>query len=125
MFSGSYVARSNPSASLPRTLAGIADADDFRSVIATALAAMPIDDDTLRRGVWTFVRGERDAGAQPGDVIIALTALVDAAPIPAGMPRRARLRQAILWCVEAYFGHLGGMDASNTTPSAPREASNR
>ena len=117
--------RSNPSASPARTLAGIADADDLRSVIATALATVPIDDDTLRRGVSTFVRGERDAGAQPGDVIIALTALVDAAPIPAGVPRRVRLRQAILWCVEAYFGHLGAIDAPSATPIGPREASNR
>jgi hypothetical protein len=106
-------------------VAGVADATDLRSVIASALAAVPIDQDTLRRGVWTFVRAERDAGAQPGEVIVALTALVDAAPIPAGPPRRARLRQAILWCVEAYFGHLGAMDAPSEAPSAPREASNR
>jgi hypothetical protein len=119
------VARSSKDASASRTLAGVVDAEDLRSVIATALAAVPIDDDTLRRGVWTFVRAERDAGAQPGDVIVALTSLVEAAPIPAGPARLSRLRQAILWCVEAYFGHLGGTDVrSDCTPSAPRDASN-
>jgi hypothetical protein len=85
-----------------------------------------MDEDKLRRAVWTFVRAERDAGAQPGEVIIALTTLVEGSPLSAGPTGRPRLRQVIVWCVEAYFGHLGGTDVrSETTPSAPREASNR
>jgi hypothetical protein len=120
------MARSNTAASAARSTAAVADANDLRSTIATALADAPIDEDTLRRGVWTFVRAERDAGAQPGEVIIDLTAIVEAAPTPAGPARQARIRQVILWCVEAYFGHLGGNDVRATfTPSPPRAVSNR
>ena len=97
-------------------------------MIATALAAMPIDESALRRGVWTFVGTERDAGASPGQVIIALTDLVGEADLPPGLVHQARLRQVILWCVEAYFGHLGG-DVSGRETDAfedlPRPASNR
>jgi len=118
--------RSKTLASAPRTVAGVADAADLRSAIASALAAVPVDEDQLRRGVWTFARAERDAGAQPGEVIIALTALVEGASVPTGPARKSRLRQVILWCVEAYFGHLGGSDVrSDVTPSLPRQASNR
>jgi hypothetical protein len=111
----------------PRSVAGVADAADLRSMIATALAADPINEDALRRGVWTFVRAERDAGAQPGQVIIALTALVDAASLGPPLVRQARLRQVILTCVEAYFGHLGGNAVSGDSKAtiAPRRASNR
>jgi len=119
------VAQSNTSASTARIIVRDAEAHDLRSVIATALAAVPIDEEPLRRGVWTFVRAARDAGAQPGDVIVALTTLVEAAPLPS-VSSRDRLRQVILWCVEAYFGHLGGADVRSTmAPSAPRVASNR
>src|SRR5207244_1617799 len=41
--------------------AQLADAEELRSVIVTALAATPIDEEALRRGVWTFVGTERDA----------------------------------------------------------------
>jgi hypothetical protein len=119
--------RPDSSAGAPRSVAGVVDAEDLRSMIARALAADPINEDALRHGVWTFVRAERDAGAQPGQVIIALTALVDAAPLGSLPVRQARHRQVILSCVEAYFGHLGGnaVSGSSKATSAPRQASNR
>jgi hypothetical protein len=119
-----------PSASplAPRNAAQVADAQDLQSVISAALAATPVDEAALRRGVWTLVGMERDAGASPGYIIIALTDLVDMAPLRPASVKQEQLRQVILWCVEAYFGHLGG-DALARDPdvvaSAPRTASNR
>src|ERR1700751_5913463 len=119
--------RPDSPARAPRSVADVADAEDLRSMIATALAADPINEDALRGAVWTFVRAERDAGVQPGQVIIALTALVDAALLGPSPVHYARLRQVILSCVEAYFGHLGGNAVSGSfkVMSAPRQASNR
>ena len=91
-----------------RSLADIRDTQDLRSVIATALSATPIDELSLRRGVWTYVGAERHAGASPGRVIMALTDLIEAATIAPPADRQAVMRSVILWCVEAYFGHLGG-----------------
>jgi hypothetical protein len=102
------MARSKPTIPAPRSAADLADAADLRSVISAALTETPIDDDMLRRGVWTFVGVERDAGASPGQVIIDLTDLLNSAQIKPLPVHEARLRQMILWCVEAYFGHLGG-----------------
>jgi hypothetical protein len=92
----------------PRSLADIKDAHDLRSVIASALAATPVDEMSLRRGVWTYVGAERDVGTSPGRVIMALTDLIEAATIAPPSDRQALMRSVILWCVEAYFGHLGG-----------------
>ena len=36
-----------------RTLAQLEDTHDLESVIAAALAARPVDESMLRRGVWT------------------------------------------------------------------------
>jgi hypothetical protein len=101
-------------------------------VIAAALAATPVDEQSLRRGVWTFVGAERDLGTSPGYVIVALTDLVEASHIASPPTRRSVMRQVILWCVEAYFGHLGGeaVGASADAPSLapvllPRSVSNR
>jgi len=90
------------------TSPGAADAQDLRSVIARALAERPVDEHALRRGVWTYVGAERDAGTLPGPVIMVLNELVDAAHIVPGASSQALTRNVILWCVEAYFGHLGG-----------------
>lgn len=92
----------------PRSLEDIEDAQDLRSVIANALGATPIDELALRRGVWTYVGAERHAGTSPGRVIMALTDLIEAATIAPPADRQALMRSVILWCVEAYFGHLGG-----------------
>jgi hypothetical protein len=80
----------------------------LRAGISAALGATPIDEARLRLDVWKFVGGERHDGASAGRVIVSLTELVDAnidLPLPI---RHALLRKVILWCVEAYFGHLDG-----------------
>jgi len=91
-----------------RAGADLADAIDLRAVISSALGTAPIDDDHLRRGVWTYVGAERAAGTPPADVIVALTELVGAAKMVDPRMRRASLRKVVTWCVEAYFSHLGG-----------------
>lgn len=89
------------------TLEELIDAGDLRSVIAAALAADPIDDQSLRRGVWAYVCGARDLGTPPGQVIVTLTTLVDASSIAPADVRTRVTRNVILWCVDAYFGHIG------------------
>lgn len=111
----------------------IDDAQDLRSVIVTALSLTPVDWESLRHGVWTWVRAERDVGARPGTVIEALTEMVDASPVAPGSARDDVTRQVILWCVEAYFGHLGGKGIGResapahraTLPGSPPTVSNR
>ena len=123
-------ARSRPLRREPNERSALerADAEDLRAVIVTALAATPIDEAALRRGVWTFVGNERNAGVSAGQVIMALTDLVGEAGLMPPSTQQARLRQVILWCVEAYFGHLGG-DAlgrkSDAFTDSLRRASNR
>ena len=90
------------------TLEEIEDAHDLRSVITTALAATSVDHESLRQAVWTYVGAERDVGARPGTVIVALTEIVEASPVAPQPVRDELTRLVILWCVEAYFGHLGG-----------------
>jgi hypothetical protein len=94
------------------------DAHDLRSVIASALHAMPLDAESLRRGVWNYVTTEHDAGTPPGYVIVALTELVDASMSRSPLPQQSVRRQVILWCVEAYFGHLGGDVIGGCDPAA-------
>ena len=91
-----------------RSVDALIDAADLRAAISEALNATPIDDEGLRRAVWTFVGTERHAGTTPGHVIIALTELMTQAQITSVAERQAATRRVILWCVEAYFGHLGG-----------------
>ena len=91
-----------------RTLEELADAHDLRAVLTGALTSDHLDAESLRRGVWTYVGAERHAGTSPGHVIMALTNIVEAARITPIAKRQALMRQVILWCVEAYFGHLGG-----------------
>jgi hypothetical protein len=99
-----------PARAATRTLAQHRDARDLRSVVVDALTAVPIDEQVLRDGVWTYVRGERQIGVAPGLVILALTDMVERARIVPDDARIARTRDVILWCVEAYFGQLGGTD---------------
>jgi hypothetical protein len=91
-----------------RTLEHVADVQDLRAVLTESLTSEHVDHESLRRGVWTYVGAERHAGTSPGHVIMALTEVVDAARITPITKRHAVMRQVILWCVEAYFGHLGG-----------------
>ena len=97
-----------PARAATRTLAQHRDARDLRAVIVQALAAVPIDEQTLRDGVWTYVRAEREVGVAPGVVVLALTDMVERAKIVPDAARDARTRDVILWCVEAYFGQRGG-----------------
>jgi hypothetical protein len=123
----------NPDRSRSFTLEEIEDQQDLKAVIAAALAASPLDEASLRRGVWTYVRAEHHLGTSPGAVIVALTELVDASGIRAPSVQQTVMRQVILWCVEAYFGHLGGQglrsDGSGTKQDSaapgPRIVSNR
>ena len=93
---------------IPRSAAAVADALDLHSAIAKSLAANPVHEDTLRRAVWTYVGAERDAGASPGLVIMTLSELVERSALTPLAIQHAVTRSVILWCVEAYFGHLGG-----------------
>ena len=113
-----------PARAATRTLAQHNDARDMRTVIVDALAADPIDAQTLRTGVWTYVRGEREVGVAPGVVILALTDMVERAKIVPDAARIAWTREMILWCVEAYFGQLGGV-AVGRDREAPVERDQR
>ena len=112
-----------------RSFAQVVDAQDLRAVISESLKANSIDEQALRRGVWTFVGAERHEGTSPGHVIMALTELVDAADVGPLPVRRALMRRVILWCVEAYFGHLGGdvvgRDGEALSDNIPIPVSNR
>ena len=93
------------------------------AVIASVLAETTIDDESLRRGVWTYVRSERYLGTSPASIIVALTELVESSEQPP-LVRQFITRQVILWCVDAYFGYLGGevvggADAPQEVPPAP------
>jgi hypothetical protein len=102
-----------------RTLAQAQDTTDLEAVISAALAATPVDITALRRGVWTYVGEERHVGTSPGIVILKLTELIDASRRTSAMERAAITKRVILWCVEAYFGQLGGELALRPGPDAP------
>ena len=92
----------------------IVHANDCRSIVATALAEKPFDEEALHRCVDSYVGAARIAGRSPSDVIVALTELVERTEIAPASVRHALIRHVIPWCVEAYFGRLGG-DALATT----------
>jgi hypothetical protein len=104
------------SAVLLRSVEDLADAKELRSAIASLLVDGSPDEQALRCAVWSFVGTERRAGVPPALVITRLTELIDAANIAPMATRLALTRRVILWCVEEYFGHLGGdalaMDSS-------------
>ena len=92
----------------PRTPAETAEADALHSAIAETLAETPLDEAILRRDVWSYVGTEQHAGTSAGHVIMVLVKLIERAAISPLVERQALTRRVILWCVEAYFGHLGG-----------------
>ena len=94
-----------------RTFAQAEDTTDLEAAISAALKTSPIDITALRRGVWTYVGEERHVGTSPGWVILQLTKLIDASVRSSPMERAAVTKRVILWCVEAYFGQLGGETA--------------
>ena len=87
----------------------LADGADLRAAVATALAATPIYEQSLRRAVWAYVDAERDRGSVLGPVIAALTDLADGANIVPTSVRQALTRSMVLWGVEEYFGQLTGV----------------
>ena len=107
---------SRNAAPLLRSVEDLADAKELRGVITAALCAEPFDDQALRCAIWSFVGTERRAGVPPALVITRVTTLIDNANIVPMSVRLAVTRRVILWCVEEYFGHLGGdplsMDSS-------------
>jgi hypothetical protein len=100
--------RQNVPKSPERNISELADALDLRAAISSALRTTPVDHHSLRRAVWTYVGVESNAGKSPGQIILALTGLVTAAKIEPLTAREAIGQRMTLWCVEAYFGHLGG-----------------
>jgi hypothetical protein len=113
---------------IDRSFEATVDSQHLRSVIAEALDVTPVAEDALRRSVWTFVGAERNAGTSPGHLIMALTNLVEASDVSPIAARQVLMRRVILWCVEAYFGHLGGDVVGrdgNALGDAPMVVSNR
>lgn len=111
-----------PARAATRTVAQLLSAHDLRAAIIETLTATPLDEQALRDAVWTYVRGEREVGVAPGVVILALTEMVEAAKLVPKEAALLRTRQVILWCVEAYFGHLGG-DALGRDRESPAHGS--
>lgn len=109
---------------LLRSIEDLADAKELRSVISMVLARQPIDELALRCAVWSFVGNERGAGVPPALIITRLTGLIDDAAIAPMSSRLSLTRRVILWCVEEYFGCLGGniLDGSALVESMPGSA---
>lgn len=101
---------------LPRSVEDLADAKELRSAIAAVLGNSPVDEQALRRAVWSFVGAERRAGVPPAQVITRLTGLIAAANVVPISACVGLTQRVILWCVEAYFGRLGG-DAMAAGPA--------
>jgi len=99
---------SSRNAAALRSVEDLADAKSLRAVITAVLERAPVDEQALRCAVWTFVGNERRAGVPPALVITRLTGLIDEANIVPLSARIALTRRVILWCVEEYFGRLGG-----------------
>ena len=105
---------------LLRSVEDLADAKDLRAAISAALIQAPRNEDTIRRAVWSFVGTERRAGVPPALVITRLSSLIEDAEISPPSARLGLMRRVILWCVEEYFGYLGGdvfaIDGSHDQP---------
>jgi hypothetical protein len=99
---------------------------ELRAQICEVLAS-GIDEQLLRRAVWTYVGAERHAGTSLGHTIIVLTGLVDEANITPMSVRHALARQVTLWSVERYYSYLGEAVFADAKPAsdAPMRASDR
>jgi hypothetical protein len=115
--------RPPPARAATRTLDQLHSAHDLRAAIVEILSATPLDEQALRDAVWTYVRGEREVGVAPGVVILALTEMVETARVTPKDVALVRTHQVILWCVEAYFGHLGGDALGRDRESLPHATS--
>lgn len=116
------------------TIEELIEANAQRAVIAASLAVQSIDHLALRRNVFAYVCGARDMGTPPGEVIVTLTTIVGASSVAPPAVRDSLTRSVILWCVDAYFGHIGervgdaesvGVTVDNHRPLPPVRASNR
>ena len=111
---------------LLRSVEDLADSKALRSAITAVLTAAPINEQALRCAIWSFVGVERRAGVPPALIITRLTGLVDDANVTPLPERLGLTRRVILWCVEEYFGHLGGdvlaMDSSRAASASPTRA---
>jgi hypothetical protein len=118
-----------PARAATRTLDQLHSAHDLRAAIVETLSVTPLDEQALRDAVWTYVRGEREVGVAPGVVILALTEMVEEAKLVPKEIGLLRTREVILWCVEAYFGHLGGdalgRDRESLASASNHDASSR
>ena len=107
-----------------RSVEDLADAKELRGVISRLLPNSPPAETAMRCAVWSFVGVERRAGVPPALVITRLTDLLDAAKITPFSARAPLTRRVILWCVEEFFGHLGGdalaMDSARGEARTPR-----
>ncbi len=103
-----------------RSVEDLADAKELRSAISAVLAGASIDEHALRCAVWSFVGVERRAGVPPALIITRLTSLIDAVDIAPPLKRLTLTKDVILWCVEEYFGHLGGHVLADDAGRAPR-----
>lgn len=112
-----------PARAATRTLAQHIDGKDLRAAIIEALSGSPEQEQVLRDSVWTYVRAERSVGVAPGVVILLLTDLVKRAQLSPVAVHDARTRDVILWCVEAYFGQLGGQAIGSGRRAPSRAAS--
>ena len=92
---------------LPRGVDDLAEAKELRASISAALGETPINEQAVRCAVWNFVGHERQAGVPPALVIMRLTGLIEEAKISPISEQLALTNRVILWCAEAYFGHLG------------------
>ena len=102
-----------------RTLEEVAEAEDLRMVISAALRMSPVDEQALRRGVWTYVSSELSVGTSPDAVLRRLSTIVQAS-IASSPARDVIARRVLQWSVEAYFGHLGGERYSGIGATAER-----
>ena len=89
-------------------IADAAEAREPRALISESLRQYFGDEEALRRGVWSYVDAQRAAGTSPGLVLLELTKLVEDVNIVPVARQKALTRSVITWCVEAYFGCLGG-----------------
>jgi hypothetical protein len=106
-----------------RSVEDLADAKELRAVVSHLLGTTPLDEHALRCAVWSFVGVERRAAVPPAVVITRLTDLIDQSTITPFSARAPLTRRIILWCVEEYFGHLGGDALAMDGPRGEARAS--
>ena len=108
LVTGSPVTRQRIPRAPTRTLAQFEQSQHLELAIAEALAARPIDESMLRVSIYHYVSEEGHAGTSAGRITVALADMVEQSKVALTTEQQAVTRRVILWCVEAYFGSLGG-----------------